>query len=118
MECRSILYWFVLMEIQKPISHIKEQRKPPKVFSESNCNRDPKDAIDNVLSEKGVMLRAQSVGDMQRNLKQQKILKSLGNDYTNVHDIRDMLYVVMQQCKNAEKVDIFVQDVTCALATT
>ena len=25
-----------------------------------------------------------------------------------------MLYVVMEQCKNAEKTDIFVQDVTCA----
>ena len=25
-----------------------------------------------------------------------------------------MLYVVMEQCKSAEKVDIFVQDTTCA----
>jgi len=67
-----------------------------------------------VLSEKGVMLRAQSVGDMQRNLKQQKILKSLGNDCTDACDTYDMLYIVMQQWKCAEKVDIFVQDVTCA----
>ena len=47
-------------------------------------------------------------------LKQQKILNLLGNDSANVRDTRDMLYVVMQQCKSAEKVDIFVQDVTCA----
>jgi len=25
-----------------------------------------------------------------------------------------MLYVVMEQCKSAEKSDVFVQDVTCA----
>jgi hypothetical protein len=33
---------------------------------------------------------------------------------SSVYGTRDMLYVVMEQCKNAEKTDTFVRDVTCA----
>ena len=40
------------------------------------------------------------------------MVASLGGNV--VHDTRDMLYVVMEQCKQAEKTDVFVQDVTCA----
>ena len=67
------------------------------------------------------MLTADSAGDIPRDrvqaynihrkMKQQTVLNSLGG---NCRDTRDMLYVVMEQCKSAEKHKIFVQDVTCA----
>ena len=85
--------------------------------------RDAKNAIDNVLLEKGGILKAQSAGDvprhltqtynMHRKLKQEKTLSLLGSSSSH-HDTRDMFHVVMEQCKNAEKTDVFVQDVTCA----
>jgi len=85
--------------------------------------KDPKNAIDKVLLEKGGILKAQSAGDvprdrtqtynMHRKLKQEKTLSLLGSSSSH-HDTREMLYVVMEQCKNAEKTDVFVQDVTCA----
>ena len=37
-----------------------------------------------------------------------------GSSGVSLHETRDMLYVVMEQCKWAEKGDKFVQDVTCA----
>jgi len=83
--------------------------------------KNPKDAVDKVHTG---ILKAQSAGDiprdrnqaynMHKKLKQQKILSSLGSSNSSLHDTRDMLYVVMEQCKSAEKSDVFVQDVTCA----
>lgn len=37
-----------------------------------------------------------------------------GSSGLALHETRDMLYVVMKQCKCVEKEDKFVQDVTCA----
>ena len=46
--------------------------------------------------------------------KQQELTSS--TCATSSHcNTRDMLYIVMEQCKCAEKKDKFVQDVTCAL---
>ena len=42
---------------------------------------------------------------------QQLSLGSKGTSSTGTHDV---LYVVMEQCRSEEKVDTFVQDVTCA----
>ena len=51
---------------------------------------------------------------MHRKLKQQKVLNSLGSNCSSLRDTRDMLYIVMEQCKSAEKSEVFVQNVTCA----
>lgn len=50
------------------------------------------------------------------NLKQlmQKEISSSHTGLRTSMGTRDMLYVIMEQCKNAEKEDNFVQDVTCA----
>ena len=81
----------------------------------------PKDAIDKVYNDKGGIINAQSVGDLPRNRTQaynikrkQLQQKMMGSSGSSLHETRDMLYVVMEQCKCAEKTNKFVQDVTCA----
>ena len=77
-----------------------------------------------MLSEKGGVLKARSAGDIPRNrvqayninrkMKQKTVLNSLGGNCNSLRDTCDMLFVVMEQCKSAEKHEAFVQDVTCA----
>ncbi len=84
-------------------------------------NNKPKDAVDNVFRSKGGVLEVQSAGELPRGrtqaynikraLQHQKLSKAV-NIPTSL--TRDMLFVVMQQCKNAEKTETFVQDVACA----
>ena len=81
----------------------------------------PKDATNKVFTERGGIMMAQSAGDLPRdrtqtyNLKRKeqelRMTNSCGISQCNT---RDMLYVVMEQCKCTEKIDKFVQDVTCA----
>ena len=52
----------------KPYRRTKESTKS--LLREQLHQRDPKDAIDNVLSEKGGMLRAQNAGDIPRDRTQ------------------------------------------------
>ena len=40
---------------------------------------------------------------------------SCSSSGVSLHEMHDRLYVVMEQCKCAEKTNKFVQDVTCAL---
>lgn len=96
----------------KPYQRTKESTKS--LLRDKLHHGDPKYAIDEVLSKKGGMLRAQSAGDiprdrtqaynMHRKLKQQKILNSLGHNCTSLCETHDMLYVIMEQCKNTEKI--------------
>ena len=78
----------------------------------------PKEAVDNVFMKKGDMLNAQSAGELPRgrmqayNIKRTVQNRDLSQGTST--PTRDMLYVVMEQCKSVEKVDVFVQDVTCA----
>lgn len=47
-------------------------------------------------------------------MKPQEKQLSLSSGNPSVRGTRDMLYVVMEQCKNAQGCDVFVQDVSCA----
>ena len=49
---------------------------------------------------------------MKRSMQNQQLSPFSGPSTST--GTRDMLYTVMEQCKSAEKVDAFVQDVTCA----
>ena len=82
---------------------------------------DPKDAVDKVFEERGGMVSAQRAGELPRgrtNIRMQsqkeKLTASTGTQRYDSNDCKDMLFVVMQQCKNAEKGECFVQEVTCA----
>ena len=46
--------------------------------------------------------------------QQQEIVAASVASKDGSYSTRDMLYVVMQQYKTAEKTNVFVQDVTCA----
>ena len=106
----------------KPYRRTKESTKT--LMRDQLQEKNPKDAVDQVHMKKGGILEARSAGDiprdrtqaynMQKKLKEQRTLNSLSNGNCTLRDTRDMLYVVMEQCKSAEKSDIFVQDVTCA----
>ena len=86
----------------------------------------PKHAIGEVFSDKGGLIKASSAGQLPRSRNQAYYLKhklqekdfydSTGVSASpNVHQgPRDMLFVIMEQCKNAEKDNRFVQHVTCA----
>ena len=78
----------------------------------------PKEAVHKVFSQKGGLLEAQSISELPRGRTQAyNLKKSMQKEQLSPHTsmgTRDMLYVVMEQCKSAEKEDIFVQDVTCA----
>ena len=83
-------------------------------------NRSAKDALASVFSSRGGVIAAQSAGDLPRgrtqayNMKRSLQHKQLEGSINSACGTKDMLYVVMEQCKNAEKCDVFVQDVTCA----
>jgi len=97
----------------KAYRRTKESTKS--LLKDKLLHKEPRCAIDEVLSEKGGMLTADSAGDIPRDrvqaynihrkLKQQTVLNSLGG---NCRDTRDMLYVVMEQCKSAEKHKAFL----------
>ena len=70
------------------------------------------------------MISAQSAGELPRgrtqayNIRRQsqkeKLMASMGAQRYDGSACKDMLFVVMQQSKNAEKGECFVQEVTCA----
>lgn len=86
----------------------------------------PKDAIEAVFESKGGLLGASSAGqlprgstqayNMKRALLQKEIQASVSPSVPiySLSGTRDMLYVVMEQCKSVEKENRFVQEVTCA----
>ena len=71
------------------------------------------------------MVAAESAGELPRGrpqayytktkLQEQEVNVSLNKATSVASKTRDMLFVVMEQCKVAQKNDLFVQDVICAL---
>jgi hypothetical protein len=86
-------------------------------------SNNPKNAVDSVFRTKGGILKAKSSGELpmgrtqayniKRSIQQQSLSKSVGMNIST-SSTRDLLFTVMEQCKNAETTDAFVQDVTCA----
>ena len=86
----------------------------------------PKCAIDKVFNDKGGLVKSSSAGQLPRGRNQgyylkRKIMQAEINESASVSaplystiGSRDMLFVIMEQCKNAEKSNRFVQHVTCA----
>ena len=116
----------------RPHGNSKKGRQPYKRTKQSTINllkteldhNSPKDATDNVFTEKGGIVMAKCAGDLPRdrtqtyNLKrkeqQLRMTGACGSSSISPSNTRDILYVVMEQCKCAEKNDKFVQDLTCA----
>ena len=79
-----------------------------------------------MFESKGGMVHASSAGQLprsltqayniKRKLSQQELMKSLGPEVPlySLSGTRDMLYLIMEQCKSMERERRFVQDVTCA----
>ena len=88
----------------KSNKHYRRTKESTKSLLRDELYReDPKYAIDEVLSKKGGVLRAQSAGDIPRDRTQaynmhrkHKQQKSLGINCSSVRDTCDMLYVVME----------------------
>ncbi len=104
----------------RPYRRTKESTKELlKTELEYKCS--PKEALDKVFSTKGGMIAAESAGDLPRgrtqvyNIKRKMQEQQIrGSTSMGQSGTKDMLYIVMEQCKNAEKNEIFVQDVSCA----
>jgi hypothetical protein len=82
----------------------------------SGAGKSPKEAVDNVLQKKGGLVHATSAGQIPRNRKQAYNIKShsQGTRIQTKGEVRDILFVTMEQCKLAQKGTRFVQEVTCA----
>ena len=104
----------------KPYKRTMESTK--KLLSTKLESQSPKIAVNSVHESMGGIINAESAGKLPRNRDQayylkkknqhQEINNSIGSGLSQ--GIHDMLYVVMEQCKKAERSDRFVQDVVCA----
>ena len=80
----------------------------------------PKDSITKVMKSKGGLISAHSAGELP--LSQQKVydinrqmkVKSFGSKAESRGKGHDLLYVIMEQCKQTDKTDRYIQEVTCA----
>ena len=81
-----------------------------------------KEVVDELYMKSGGIPKAQSSGQLPRDRQQAYNIKkclSTSGSYLSApvfatNATRDVLFSVMLQCKNAEKTDRFVQEVTCA----
>lgn len=71
----------------------------------SEAGKSPKEAVDNVLQKKGGLVYATSAGQIPRNRKQAYNIKfqSQGTRIQTKGEVRDILFVTMEQCKRAQK---------------
>ena len=79
----------------------------------------PKEAVDAVFMKRGGIVSSQSAGELPRGrsqaynlkkkLQQEQLVASIGAKVptSSGYGMRDMLYLVMEQCKNAEKTFLF-----------
>jgi hypothetical protein len=83
----------------------------------------PKDAIHNVGMRKGGVVGAKSAGELSLSPQQAYNLNNKRKRQREMSDVsvglsrgfgRDLLFVVMEQCKFKDKVNRYVQEVTCA----
>ena len=105
----------------KPYRRTRESTKTMLKLELEHC--DPKEAVDKVYEKRGGVVSAKSAGELprgrtqayniKRQLQQEQLTTSMGGKGFEADSCKDMLYVVMQ-CKNSEKKDCFVQEVTCA----
>ena len=106
--------------------YYRTMKSTVKQLTTTLATQTPKHAINKVFDDKRGLLKSSSAGQLPRDRKQgyylkrkiiqSKINKSVGVSaplYTTTGS-RDMLFVIMEQCKNAEKCNRFVQHVTCA----
>ena len=116
----------------KPFRRTRQSTK--NMLKQELEHSDPKKAVDKVFERRGGVISANSAGELprgraqaynvKRSMQQEQLAMSMGKKGFETDLCKDMLFVVMQQCKNAEKSDCFVQEVTCApepmavLATT
>ena len=105
----------------------RRTRESTKLLLKEELNHSsPKVVVNTVFDKMGGLLEANSAGELPRGrrqayynkakLQQEQVVcgsqdKSL---VLSACKTRDMLFVVMAQCKAAQKSDLFVQDVTCA----
>ena len=106
--------------------YYRTMKSTVKQLTTTLATQTPKRAIDKVFDDKGGLLKSSSAGQLPRDRKQgyylkRKIIQSEINKSVGVSaplytttGSRDMLFVIMEQCKNAEKCNRFVQHVTCA----
>jgi len=103
----------------RPYRRTRESTKS--LLKEELNHSSPKVALNTVFDKKGGLLAAKSAGELPRGCPQAYYTKTKLQEremnmlqMSPVSKTRDMLYVVMEQCKAAQKTDLFVQDVTCA----
>lgn len=108
----------------RPYRRTRESTKL--LLKEELIHNSPKVAVNTVFDNKGGLLEAKSAGELPRGrpqayytkmkLQQEQLIDG-SQDKASVLSAcktRDMLFIVMEQCKAAQKSDLFVQDVTCA----
>ena len=110
--------------MQSTVNHTKELERAQSLLQEELKHNTPKVAVNTVFDKKGGMVAAESAGEPPRGrpqayytktkLQEQEMNVSLNKATSVAFKTRDMLFVVMEQCKVAQKNDLFVQDVTCA----
>ena len=84
----------------------------------------PAEAIHKVYSTKGGVIGARSAGELplhqqqayniKNKVKKQRLEGTSSTTCRTRGKGRDLLYIVMEQCKSAERKDRYVQEVTCA----
>ena len=82
----------------------------------------PKHVVSKVFNDKGGLIQASSVGQLPQDRNQAYYLKhkmrekdfQVASGSSSSSGSCDILFVIMEQCKNAEKGVRFVQHVTCA----
>ena len=84
-------------------------------------NASPKEAIHNVTVARGGLINSRSAGELPLrqhqvyNINHKRKLESFSKGAGQSRGKgRDLLYIVMEQCKLTDKVNRFVQEVTCA----
>ena len=94
-----------------PYRRTKESTK--NLLKAQLLNSCPKDATDKVCNDKGGIANVHDIGDLPRNRTQaynmkwkqlqEKMTDVCGSSGLALHETQDMRYVVMEQCKCAEK---------------
>ena len=83
----------------------------------------PKEAVQKVTKEKGGLLNAKSSGELPLNYQQVYNINHKRKIEANSCGLslghsrgkgRDLLYITMEQCKLTDKMNRYIQEVTCA----
>ena len=103
--------------------YCRTMKSTKKKLQHELASASPKDVVHKVMKEKGGLLNAKSSSELplsyqqvyninhKRKIEANSCGQSLG--YSRGKG-RDLLYIMMEQCKLAQKMDRYVQEVTCA----